>query len=154
MASSVECTSVLQDAGLPKEIAGNIVNTKEYLDKVEETKFAIRNLRGIYNAYKNVGSSWCLNVFWDLEPSVDVLVSNAEFINETWFKEHWKLLFKDLLSEIRYNFDEYVRSRTRRVGGLDDFAISQMRNIQTKIIDPLTKMKETTEGLTRRSWRM
>ena len=152
--ASVEYTSVLQDAGLPKEIADNIVDTKEYLEKVEETKRAIRDLRGIYNAYKNLGSSWCLNVFWDLEPSVDVLVSNTEFINETWFKEHWKLLFKDLLFEIRINFDEYVRSRTHSVNGLDDFAISQIRNIRTKLIDPLANMKKTTEGLTRRSWRM
>ena len=154
MASSVEYTSVLQDAGLPREIADNIVNTKEYLDKVEATKFAIRDLRGIYNAYKNLGSSWSLNVFWDLEPSVGVLVSNAEFINETWFKEHWKLLFKDLLFEIKFNFDDYVRSRTHSADGLDDFALSQIRNIRTKLIDPLTKMKKTTEGITRSSWRM
>ena len=154
MASSLECTSVLQDAGLPREIADNIVNTKEYLDKVEATKRAIQYLRGIYNAYKNHDSSWCLNVFWDLEPRVGVLVSNAEFINETWFKEHWKMLFKDLLSEIRFNFGEYVRSRTHSAYGFDDFAISQIRNIQTKLIDPLAKMKQTTDELTGRSWRM
>ena len=152
--ASVECTAVLQDAGLPKEIADNIVNTKEYLDRVEETKRYLRYLRRFYNAYKNVGSSWCLNVFWELEAIVDVLVSNADFINESWFKEYWKLLFKDLLFEVRCNFDEYVMSRTRSKGGLDDFAISQMKNIQANIIDPLRNMKVTTEGLMRMSRRM
>lgn len=137
---------------MPKEIADNIVDAKQHLERVEETKREIRELRGIYNAYKNLGSSWCLNVFWDLEPSVEVLVSNAEFIHEAWFKEHWKFLFKDLLFEIKFNFDEYVRSRTHSVGGLDGFALSQMQKIKNKLIDPLTKMKQTTERTMRSSW--
>ena len=155
MASAeITAVSALSDAGIPEEIADNIVNTKEhleYLDRIKDTKIEITYLHNLYKAYKKIGSSWCLNVFWDVERSVGVLVSNAEFINETWFKENWSFLFKDLLSEIRFNFDEYVRSRTRSADGFDDFAISQMKNIKNKIIHPLTEMKKTTEASARRS---
>lgn len=148
----VDYTDVLQDAGIPKDIADNIVDAKEYLDRIEETKRAIRELRGIYKAYKNFGSSWCLNVFWELKPGVDVLLSNTDKIHEAWFKEHWTFLFRDLLREIRYNFDEYVRSRRHRVGGMDEFALSQMNEIQKYLLDPLMNMRQNVDIRLRSSW--
>lgn len=150
----VEYTDVLQDAGIPKVIADNIVDTKEYFDRIEETKRAIRKLQGIYKAYKNFGSSWCLNVFWELEPHVDVLVSNTDKIYEAWFKEHWTFLFRDLLREIRYNFDEYVRSRRNRVGGMDEFALSQINGIQNHLLSPLMEMRQNVDIRLRSSWQL
>ena len=62
------------------------------------------------------------------------------------FKENWKFLFKELLRDMEYHFDLYVRSRMQQQGGFDEFAQSQMSLIKNKMIDPLKRMKTAAEG--------
>ena len=99
--------TVLQNAGIPKEIAANIVDTQQHMEEIDQTKRSIKILRAIHRAYKDT-YEWCLNVFWDMEVHVEVLVTNSKFLNEPWFKENWKFLFKELLRDIEYHFDMYV----------------------------------------------
>lgn len=144
--------AALTDAGLPKEIAHNIALLKQHfedLDRVKKTKSMIRQLGLYLEATKKLYVRWPLNYFWDLEPMISFLVENQEFIDEDWFQNYpgyKKVLFKDLLPEIRHNFDEYVKSRARSAAGYDEFAISQMKKIKAKIIDPLTEMKYSVYG--------
>ena len=137
--------TVLQNAGIPKEIAENIVDTQQHMEEIDQTKRSIKILRAIHRAYKDT-YEWCLNVFWDMEVHVEVLVTNSKFLNEPWFKENWKFLFKELLRDIEYHFDLYVRSRMQKEGGFDEFAQSQMTLIKNKMIDPLKRMKTAAEG--------
>ena len=77
-----------------------------------------------------------------MEVHVEVLVTNSKFLNEPWFKENWKFLFKELLRDIEYHFDLYVRSRMQQQGGFDEFAQSQMSLIKNKMIDPLKRWRQ------------
>lgn len=132
--------TVLQNAGIPKEIAANIVDTQKHMEEIDQTKRSIRILRAIHTANKET-YQWCLNVFWDMEVHVRVLATNSQFLNEPWFKENWKFLFRELLCDIENHFDMYVRSRMQKEGGFDEFAQGQMTLIKKNMIDPLKRMK-------------
>ena len=137
--------TVLQNAGIPKEIAENIVDTQQHMEEIDQTKRSIRILRAIHTANKET-YQWCLNVFWDMEVHVRVLATNSQFLNEPWFKENWKFLFRELLRDIENHFEMYVTSRMRQEGGFDEFAQNQMNLIKNKMIDPLKRMKTAAEG--------
>ena len=76
-----------------------------------------------------------------MEVHVRVLATNSQFLNEPWFKENWKFLFRELLCDIENHFEMYVRSRMQKEGGFDEFAQGQMTLIKNKMIDPLKRMK-------------
>ncbi len=50
--------TVLQNAGIPKEIAANIVDTQKHMEEIDQTKRSIRILRAIHTANKET-YEWC-----------------------------------------------------------------------------------------------
>ncbi len=139
-----QITSTTQD-NLPEEIEPNIMDTNIYIERVKKTKRSLNTFKNYYAQFKyKLADGWTVNDFQDFINIFTPIYENKDFMNESWFKEHHKMLFKNFLFEFRQVFGEYI---ARQLGkGHDDFVYNVIKTVNQKLINPLEEMKKNVSN--------
>ena len=114
---NAEITHVLTNqGGLPSEIASNIIDTKNQMQKVKLVKQRLWNLEFYCSQDQGCGG-WPLNSFWDIFPMIDDVYANRDMMFEPWFAKYHTFLFTRLLPDLKMNLRWYLDNQMQRPGG-------------------------------------
>ena len=150
---NAEISHVLtNEAGLPSEIASNIIDTKDQMQKVKIVKQRLWNLEFFCSQDQGCGG-WPLNTFWDMFPMIEDIYTNRDMMFEPWFAKYHNFLFKNLLSDLKMNMRWYLENQMDRPGGATSFVYQQVDKIQKLAINPLEEMKNIYTKKTITSWK-
>lgn len=150
---NAEITHVLTNqGGLPSEIASNIIDTKNQMQKVKLVKQRLWNLEFYCSQDQGCGG-WPLNSFWDIFPMIDDVYANRDMMFEPWFAKYHTFLFTRLLPDLKMNLRWYLDNQMQRPGGATMAVYQQADQIQKLAINPLEEMKKTYTNKKMASWR-
>ena len=140
----------LQQGGIPEDISRDIVDTKEYLERVEKTKKSLRRFENYYYSYYRYKypDDWTVNSFQDFINIFTPIYENKDLISELWFQQYYKMLFKDFLIEFRSVFGEYMGRQFGK--GNDDFVFNVVKLVNQKLIGPLEEMNKSAIKIMRK----
>ena len=152
-APKTEISHILTNqAGLPSEIASNIIDTKSQMEKVKLVKQRLWNLEFYCSQDQGCGG-WSLNAFWDLFPMIQDVYTNRDMMFEPWFTKYHTFLFTRLLSDLKMNLRWYLDNQMQRPGGATMAVYQQADKIQKLAINPLEEMKKAYTNKRKTSWR-
>ena len=150
---NAEISRVLTNqAGLPAEIASNIIDTKEQMQKVRLVKQRLWNLEFYCSQDQGCGG-WPLNSFWDMFPMIQDIYSNRDMMFEPWFAKYHTFLFTRLLPDLKMNLRWYLDNQMQRPGGATMAVYKQADQIQKLAINPLEEMKKSYTNKKMSSWK-
>ena len=140
----IQFTSTTQ-GNIPEEIEPNIMDTKIYLERIKKTKKSLNVFKNYYAQFKyKLPDDWTVNAFQDFINIFVPIYENKDLMNEPWFKEHHKMLFRDFLFEFRQVFGEYI---ARQLGkGHDDFVYNVIKTVNQQLINRLEEMKKNVSN--------
>ena len=133
----------LQQGAITEDISRDIVDTKEYLERVEKIKKSLQRFENYYYTHYRYKypDDWTVNSFQDFINIFTPIYENKDLISELWFQQYYKMLFKDFLIEFRDVFGKYVG---RQLGkGHDNFVFNVVKQVNNKLIGPLEEMNKS-----------
>ena len=141
--TTTEVANIMSEV-LNEEIAQDIANTKADLERVERTKFTLRNLTTYYEYLRDhrmdCENGWLVSHFDDLVDMVNRLMGSPDLVNEEWYVPYHSIFFTKnhrFQRDVKEMIGEYAKIQIKIHGNLTQDAVNFVDHVHAHILKPL-----------------